>query len=185
MTKHCFHGSCVDVGFLWWPFLVTVIILIGCNLNKCGGSWKRMRTGLSFIPALNCVALDTSLHLSKTDSSAVRCWGRDGNISQVLSLNALRTMAPLTYRDTFSSKPHSPEGINVLFKSEKTILPYQRVFSCFQKCPTIPLKQRWPFLWMLLIDSLGNLANIMKPISRKIHTYSTIVCKSGLGLNPQ
>lgn len=97
---------------------------------------------------------------------------------KVLSLNALRTMAPLTYRDTLSSNPHSPEGINVLFKSEKTILPYHRVFSSFQKCPTIPLKQRRPFLWMLFIDSLGNLANIMKPISRNTHTYSTIVCKA-------
>lgn len=97
---------------------------------------------------------------------------------KVPSLYALRTMAPLTYSDTLSSNPHSPEGINVLFKFEKTILPYHRVFSSFQKCPTIPVEQRRPFLWMLFIDSLGNLANIMKPISGKMHTYSTVVCKS-------
>ena len=77
------------------------------------GPWNGMRIGFLFLPALDCVVLHKSLHLSKSQVQV--CWGkgRDRQVSWVPDyLHTLRTMAPLTYRDTHSSNPCSPKEIN-------------------------------------------------------------------------
>ena len=77
------------------------------------GPWNGMRIGFSFLPALDRVVLHKSLHFSKSQVQVCRGKGRDRQVSWVPDcLHTLRTMAPLTYRDTHSSNPHSPKEIN-------------------------------------------------------------------------
>lgn len=95
-----------------------------------------MRAGLSVIPALSCVALDKSPHLSKTQahqpSGAVVGMAKP---LELLSLKAIRIMAPSTHRDTLSSNPLSPEGINVAFQSKKSVLPTTESSHLSQNAP--------------------------------------------------